>query len=182
METLDKAGMGDRIKQIRKAAGLRQWQLAAELGTTQSAVHKYEHGVIPEPRRLILLSRLGNTTLEWILCGRHTENGSITQQRPSADVYRLAERLQAFGSEERKRLDEATRIMGEVVGALYEPTPFNTDEPLLTGKEQLVLAAARRVHRAVLNSVLDQTLERLDSTPSPADGSAQPPARGGKQR
>src|SRR2546425_12113842 len=96
METLDKIGMGERIKQIRKKAGLRQWQLAGVLGTTQSAVHKYEHGVIPEPRRLIELSRIGNTTVEWILTGHHWENGSDRQDRPPAQVFRLAERLQAL--------------------------------------------------------------------------------------
>src|SRR5213594_1040015 len=80
MEPLDKIGMGNRIKQIRKRAGLRQWQLAARLGTTQSAVHKYEHGVIPEPRRLVELSRLGTTTIEWILTGQHWENGSSEQE------------------------------------------------------------------------------------------------------
>ena len=48
-----------RVRQIRLAAGLRQWELAGMLGTTQSAVHKYEHGVVPEPRRLIELARIG---------------------------------------------------------------------------------------------------------------------------
>src|SRR5262245_43376599 len=56
MESLNKMEMGRRIKEIRKKARLRQWQLAEILGTTQSAVHKYEHGVIPEPRRLVKLA------------------------------------------------------------------------------------------------------------------------------
>src|SRR5436309_1154661 len=113
METLDKIGMGDRIKQIRKKAAMRQWQLAEVLGTTQSAVHKYEHGVIPEPRRLVELSRLGKTTVEWILTGRHWQNGSQEQERPPVEVFRLAERLQNFGPEQRTALDEALRIMAE---------------------------------------------------------------------
>ena len=57
MQDLDKASMGNRIRQIRTQAGLRQWELAKFLGTTQSAVHKYEHGVVPEPRRLVELAR-----------------------------------------------------------------------------------------------------------------------------
>src|SRR5882672_4620957 len=80
MESLNKMDMGKRIKEIRKKARLRQWQLAEILGTTQSAVHKYEHGVIPEPRRLVKLARLGNTTIEWILTGQHWENGSEGQE------------------------------------------------------------------------------------------------------
>ena len=57
MQELDKAAMGRRIRQIRLGAKLRQWELAKLLGTTQSAVHKYEHGVVPEPRRLVELSK-----------------------------------------------------------------------------------------------------------------------------
>jgi len=53
MDEIDKRAMGLRIKQIRLQAGMRQWELARLLGTTQSAVHKYEHGVVPEPRRLL---------------------------------------------------------------------------------------------------------------------------------
>src|SRR5881409_894188 len=109
METLNKVEMGKRIKEVRKRAGLRQWQLAEVLGTTQSAVHKYEHGVIPEPKRLVKLARLGNTTMEWILTGEHWENGSSEQERLQAETYRLAERLQALGPEQRKTLDDALR-------------------------------------------------------------------------
>src|SRR5881396_1023028 len=118
MEMLDKVGMGERIKQIRKRAGLRQWQLAELLGTTQSAVHKYEHGVIPEPRRLVELGHLGNTTIEWILTGRHWQNGSDQQERPAEEVFLLAERLQAFDPEARAALDHALRIMSEAVAAV----------------------------------------------------------------
>lgn len=168
METLDKPGMGDRIKQIRKKAGMRQWQLAAQLGTTQSAVHKYEHGVIPEPRRLIMLCRLGNTTIEWILTGQHWENGSSSQERPPAEVYLLAERLQSFGSQERRMLDEASRIMNEVLGALREPAWQVSEGTSTADKEQQILAAARRIHSAVLGSVLDQALERLKTPPPEA--------------
>src|SRR6058998_2314306 len=107
METLNKVEMGKRIKEVRKRAGLRQWQLAEVLGTTQSAVHKYEHGVIPEPRRLVELSRLGNTTIEWILTGRHWQNGSEKQDRPAEEIFLLAERLQDFSADDRAAFDQA---------------------------------------------------------------------------
>jgi len=42
MQELDKSAMGKRIKQIRLTADMKQWELAKLLGTTQSAVHKYE--------------------------------------------------------------------------------------------------------------------------------------------
>src|SRR5262245_45031095 len=121
MDTLNKSDMGRRIKEIRKKAGLRQWQLAGLLGTTQSAVHKYEHGVIPEPRRLVKLARLGSTTIEWILTGEHWENGSGVQERLPADIYKLAERLHALGPDQRRILDDSLKILTEAAGALVPP-------------------------------------------------------------
>jgi len=163
MDALDKVGMGERIKRIRKKAGLRQWQLAELLGTTQSAVHKYEHGVIPEPRRLVELSRLGNTTIEWILTGRHWQNGSQEQDRPPIDVFHLAERLQHFGPQQRSALDEALRIMGDAVEAARGAKAGAGAGLDLADKERIVLEAARRVHRAIVDCVLDLSKDRLEA-------------------
>src|SRR6059036_2143007 len=177
MDALDKVGMGERIKRIRKKAGLRQWQLAELLGTTQSAVHKYEHGVIPEPRRLIELSRLGKTTVEWILTGRHWQNGSDKQESPTPDVFLLAERLQAFTAEDRAALDQALRIMAEAAAAVRSSEGGRVEGLDLAAKDQAVLEAARRVHGAIAGSVMDLVRERLDrgsreiTTPKPAPGS-----------
>lgn len=88
MRELDKQAMGRRVRQIRLAGGMRQWELARLLGTTQSAVHKYEHGVIPEPRRLVELARIGGTSIEWVLTGQHWENGSEEQERPTPNCWR----------------------------------------------------------------------------------------------
>ena len=162
MEPLDKISMGERIKQVRKKAGLRQWQLAELLGTTQSAVHKYEHGVIPEPRRLVELSRLGSTTIEWILTGRHWENGSESQQRPTAGVYRLAERLQSVGPEEQKVLNDALRILEQAIGAMRLSGGQELGSVDLAEKQKSILTAAVRVHRAVLEAALDIARQRLD--------------------
>jgi len=171
METLNKVEMGKRIKEIRKRAGLRQWQLAEVLGTTQSAVHKYEHGVIPEPRRLVKLARLGKTTIEWILTGQHWENGSSEQERLPAEIYSLALRLRALGPEQRKTLDDALRIVDEALQALrttnnrsMDLTELAAQISLIPEKQRSILAAALRIHRAVLDSVLDLELERLNGS------------------
>jgi transcriptional regulator with XRE-family HTH domain len=168
MEPLDKIGMGSRIKQIRKRAGMRQWQLAKSLGTTQSAVHKYERGVIPEPRRLIELSRIGNTSIEWILTGRHWENGSEAQERPPMEVFQLAERLQSFQRDDQLALDEALHVMGGAIQALRTNGGPSSDTLDLAEKEKKLLLSAQRIHRAVLESVLEMSSERLD-TSRPAD-------------
>ena len=71
------------------------------LGTTQSAVHKYEHGVVPEPRRLVELARIGGTSVEWVLTGSHWENGARSQERLSPELLQTAQLL--------KEIDGPTR-------------------------------------------------------------------------
>ena len=111
MQNLDKDAMGRRIRQIRLGAKLRQWELAKLLGTTQSAVHKYEHGVVPEPRRLVELSRIGGTSIEWVLTGSHWENGSTQQERVSPELLGTACILREVSTDGRATVNEALRIL-----------------------------------------------------------------------
>lgn len=111
MEQLDKAAIGQRIKQLRKARGLRQWQMAELLGATQPAVHKYENGILPEVKRLLELARIGNTSIEWILTGSHWENGSSQMDRMQGEVFDLAQQLHAFSPQERRALTSALEIL-----------------------------------------------------------------------
>jgi len=103
--------IGQRIKQLRKARGLRQWQMAELLGATQPAVHKYENGILPEVKRLLELARIGNTSIEWILTGRHWENGSPHMDRMQGEVFDLAQQLHAFSPQERRALTSALEIV-----------------------------------------------------------------------
>jgi transcriptional regulator with XRE-family HTH domain len=171
MRELDKRALGRRIRQIRLAAGLRQWELARRLGTTQSAIHKYEHGVIPEPRRLVELARLGGTSVEWVLTGEHWENGSAEQARVPAEALRTACLLRELGQENRRALDEALRILSEAVralGALDEGPPSPEHEAVVVAlrdhaEETLrLLQAALRIQRAVLNRVAREAGARLE--------------------
>ena len=166
MDEIDKQSMGLRIKQIRLQAGMRQWELARLLGTTQSAVHKYEHGVVPEPRRLLELARVGNTSIEWLLTGRHWDSGSEERERLSADVLRTAALLREIGADQRQSVDEALRIVREAVAELEDETggPAAPLDPRLLehAPDALrVLESAWRIQRAVLRRVLGETAERL---------------------
>ena len=122
MRELDKAAMGRRIREIRLAAGLRQWELARILGTTQSAVHKYEHGVVPEPRRLVELARVGETSVEWILTGEHWENGATDRPRLSSGILDTASCLCALDERSRATRPNGTglRIPGLDLGLRAE--------------------------------------------------------------
>ena len=169
MRELDKKAMGKRIRQIRLGEGLRQWELARFLGTTQSAVHKYEHGVIPEPRRLIELSRIGNTTIEWILTGQHWENGSSEQPSLAEDVLEMACRLRELSQEGKKSLNAALRICREAVNAVQstdsEMPGADTVQFMLRehGPSTLrIFETAWRIQKAVLDTVTEEAGDRLE--------------------
>ncbi len=120
MEPLDKGVIGERIKSLRKSKGLRQWQMAELLGATQPAVHKYENGILPEVKRLLELARIGHTSIEWILTGRHWENGSTEMERLKVEVYELAQQFNTFTPEERKILADALEVINGAVAAVRE--------------------------------------------------------------
>lgn len=122
MEPLDKSVIGDRIKSLRKSKGLRQWQMAEKLGATQPAVHKYENGILPEVKRLLELARIGGTSIEWILTGRHWENGSPAMERLRPEVYELAHQFAALSADERKILADALEIINAAVAGLRDAT------------------------------------------------------------
>jgi transcriptional regulator with XRE-family HTH domain len=169
MQELDKAAMGQRIRQIRLREGLRQWELARLLGTTQSAVHKYEHGVVPEPRRLVELSRIGRTSIEWVLTGRHWDNGSNEQDRVPPEILETACMLKEIGEEERAGLDEALRISREAVQVLKQADSDGGDPATIAAAlsahsdETLrLLETAWRIQRAVLFRIASDAGERLE--------------------
>jgi transcriptional regulator with XRE-family HTH domain len=176
MDELDKRAMGRRIRQIRAAAGLKQWELAARLGTTQSAVHKYERGVVPEPRRLIEIARIGNTTIEWILTGQHWESGSSERERLPGPVLDLAQRLSQLGLGERAAVEEALRLMRDALDTLEAPaSPPPSAEAAshalrVHGASTLrLLEAAWRIQRAVLARMVEGAAERLESSEKPSE-------------
>jgi transcriptional regulator with XRE-family HTH domain len=171
MQQIDKGAMGRRIRQIRLGASLRQWELAKLVGTTQSAVHKYEHGVVPEPRRLIELARIGGTSVEWVLTGRHWENGSADQQRVSPDLLEMACLLRDIRAAERGTVNEALRVVRDAVRTLRaggDEEDGDADPSYLGqhSRETLdLLCAAERIQRAVLRRIGSDAAERIAACP-----------------
>jgi len=162
MREIDKAAMGRRVRQIRVREGMRQWELARVLGTTQSAVHKYEHGVVPEPRRLLELARIGRTTVEWILTGSHWDGGSDEQERLDPALLRTALLLGTIPPAERAAVDEALAIVRAADAAIGEAAAAD-DETVQ------ILEAALRIRAAVVERVLRGMRERLTASPLASD-------------
>ena len=179
MEPLDKVVIGERIKSLRKSKGLRQWQMAELLGATQPAVHKYENGILPEVKRLLELARIGNTSIEWILTGRHWENGSTQMERLPGEVYELAYQFHAFTTEERRILADALEVINDAVNAVRESAkrePRDLSEAEIGralrsfekhGRESLM--AALSVYDAVVTTLANSKVRELHRFGHPGD-------------
>lgn len=65
--------IGQRIAQRRKALGLSQEQLGAQLGVSRQAIYKWESdAALPEIEKLVTLSRLFSVSVGWLL-GEETD-------------------------------------------------------------------------------------------------------------
>ncbi len=183
MEPLDKTVIGERIKRLRKARGLRQWQMAEALGATQPAVHKYENGILPEVKRLLELARIGGTSVEWILTGHHWENGATHMERLHPEVYDLAYHLKEFSADERRLLADALDVISGAAEVLRRETSGEihdlSDEQLaaaLKGFEKNtreVLVTALAVHDAVITTLAGGKVRDLHGFGRAAADSAQ---------
>ena len=65
--------IGQRIAQRRKALGLSQEQLGAQLGVSRQAIYKWESdAALPEIEKLVTLSRQFSVSVGWLL-GEETD-------------------------------------------------------------------------------------------------------------
>ena len=65
--------IGDRIIELRKAAGLSQGQLASALEVSRQAVSKWENDLaVPDSLKLIHLAEILDTDIEYLSTGRRT--------------------------------------------------------------------------------------------------------------
>ncbi len=178
MEPLNKNEIGKRIKRLRKEKDLKQWQMADILGATQPAIHKYENGILPEVKRLLELARVGNTTVEWILTGRHWENGSEDRERIPPDVYRLAQRFHRFTEGQRRTLGSALDMLDKAAQRIREKTqhdlPDSDVQELARALREFdtvtrrAIAAALGVHEAVMESLVESQVREFQALSSPA--------------
>ncbi len=176
---LDKKIIGERIKALRKTNGLRQWQVAELLCATQPAIHKYENGILPEVKRLLELARIGNTSIEWILTGRHWENGATGMDRLDPSIYELAHQLQSLSEEDRTILSEALDIISSAVGSVRDRAGASPQEmgdvelarvlKSFESRTRETLAAALAVCDAVVTTLSSSKVRELHSFGQGAD-------------
>ena len=72
--------IADRIKYLRNKMNMSMRQLSEELNlSTPQAIHKYESGAAHPPYdKIIILSKLANVPIDWILTGKEFSPGDLT--------------------------------------------------------------------------------------------------------
>ena len=85
-----RVAIGKRLSQLRKKKSWTQAELALRLGVTRIKLARWERGVLPPVRMLILLSEVLDTTLDALLAGRSTgKEESLTPDQKKAVVLHL---------------------------------------------------------------------------------------------
>ncbi|MDO5549133.1 MAG: helix-turn-helix domain-containing protein [Eubacteriales bacterium] len=81
---------GERIRKLRKDAGLRQSELAAQIGVSTSAVGMYENNRRVPPREILLrLCDVFHVTTDYLLDGRTPASSSNLEEELEALKHRL---------------------------------------------------------------------------------------------
>lgn len=116
-----KKSFGKRLKQLRKQKRWTQKELAAMADIGFSQFNKYECGLhIPPAEKLIELSRLLDTSVDYLLSGETLQDCSLHSMR----LVKRFKALEQFDAEDQEaviKLIDAMIIKNRVEGAI---TPF----------------------------------------------------------
>ena len=115
--------LNQRLSQTRRAKKLRQHQVAEHLDVSLGAVSQWEQGKTkPNMRNLVLLAKLLNVSLDWLLSGVETVNeiqkvNYITSQEKSKN-------LTTFSTQEEELLSAFSRLPIDLQGKVVETLQF----------------------------------------------------------
>ena len=109
---------GARIKRLRKQKKWTQKELAAKLKIGFSQLNKYECGLhIPPVEKLIQLSELFDTSVDYLLTGNRSEERPLHNIR-LLERFRALEEFQVEDQEAVIKLIDAMIVKNKVEGAL----------------------------------------------------------------
>ncbi|MGJ6979211.1 helix-turn-helix domain-containing protein [Aestuariimicrobium soli] len=168
--TTSPAAIGSLIRDARKQRGLTQQQLAEELSTSQSAIHRIEAGnqnlsleminKIAEALEAPLITRADSRTMNFRIQGETKLSGSIeVRSSKNAAVALLCASLINKGTTRLRgiaRIEEVNRIL-EVLTSIGVECTWSDDKSLLTIRrpddlrlDQMNLEAARRTRSVIM--------------------------------
>lgn len=119
-ESLRKA-FGTRLRDLRKQKDWSQKELAHRLGVKLSIFTKYEMGLhLPAPEKLIELSELFATSVDFLLTGGNVETAPLHNRR-LIERFRALEGFQHEDQEAVIRLIDAVIVKNRAEGLLKLP-------------------------------------------------------------
>lgn len=81
-----------RLRQLRKQAGLKQWEVAAKVFVTPQMISQYENGRVPTVHMLIDLARLYEVSTDYLLGLSDMPNGHPLERGIYVPSYSLSDR------------------------------------------------------------------------------------------
>lgn len=99
-----------RIDMVRRQLGLTQDEFARQLNISQPAVSKYLKERIPPADILLVIARMGNTTIEWLLTGEKSylyndSSGQVNENRGRYDAdWQLAKKIALLPAKTRQAI------------------------------------------------------------------------------
>ncbi|HBD23505.1 MAG TPA: hypothetical protein DC023_03650 [Oceanospirillaceae bacterium] len=115
--------LNQRLSQTRRAKKLRQHQVAEHLDVSLGAVSQWEQGKTkPNMRNLVLLAKLLNVSLDWLLSG--VETVKETQKASYSSNQEKFKNLSALSTREEELLYVFAKLPIDWQGKVIETLQF----------------------------------------------------------
>lgn len=115
--------LNQRLSQTRRARKLRQHQVAEHLDVSLGAVSQWEQGKTkPNMRNLVLLAKLLNVSLDWLLSG--VETVKETQKASYSSNQEKFKNISALSTQEEELLYVFAKLPIDWQGKVIETLQF----------------------------------------------------------
>ena len=117
---MDQVKTGKFLKELRKAKGITQQELADKLGVSGRSVSRWETGnTMPDISLLVDIAEYYDVDVREIIEGeRITEPGEVQSEMMDEDVRDVATKMADYASSEKSKLLKFVRLIG-IIGSLF---------------------------------------------------------------
>ena len=109
--------IGEKIKKLRKEAGMTQAELASKLGLKDSVIAKYENGRIPDLKRTTIagLAKVFNVSPMFFMDDTVTSIGDyqFKKAKTNTEIVEIKTMYRAMTNEQQKRVMEYMKMVKE---------------------------------------------------------------------
>ena len=89
---LDSIAIGNRIKEKQEEHHYKQKEIVEKTGISKSAISNYISGNrVPDTETILKLSYVLNTSIEWLLTGKSTNENYTAEEKSVIEAYRKAD-------------------------------------------------------------------------------------------